>query len=196
MQLVFATNNAHKVAEVNAVLAAQGAAFPYTVVPMRDIGHTTDLPETHETLVENAIEKAEFLYKTYSCACFSEDAGLEIDALDGEPGVHTAHYSGSRDPLSNINLVLQKMGATKQRTARFRAVICLIVAGERHVFEGVCEGNIAETPSGTGGFGYDPIFQPLGYDQVFAELPPSVKTEISHRARAMKQLMAFLSERA
>jgi XTP/dITP diphosphohydrolase len=192
-QLIFATNNAHKVEEVNHVLATQGDLMhQFQVVPMREIGHTTDLPETHETILENAIEKADFLHATYNCACFSEDSGLEIDALNGEPGVHTAHYSGSRDPLSNIGLVLEKMGDTDQRTARFRTVICLILDGEKHVFEGICEGTITRQMVGTGGFGYDPIFQPDGYAATFAELSPSVKSEISHRARAMKGLIAFL----
>ena len=129
-QLVFATNNPHKVQEVNQILEnTEGGTLleKFNIVTMSAIGHTTDLPETHETIIENAIEKAQFLHKTYNISCFSEDTGLEIDALNGKPGVHTAHYSGSRDPRSNINLVLKQMGETLHRTARFRTIICLIL---------------------------------------------------------------------
>ena len=156
------------------------------------VGHTTDLPETHDTIVENAIEKAEFLYKNYGKSCFSEDTGLEIDALNGKPGVHTAHYSSSRDPQPNIALVLKNMGDTDARTARFRTVICLILDGEQHLFEGICEGTIRKKPSGTEGFGYDPIFQPEGYETTFAEMNNAEKGRISHRGRAMVKLLDFL----
>ena len=194
MTLVFATNNPHKVAEVNDVL--RGANLNgIEVVTMKIIGHITDLPETHETILENAQEKAEYLHKQYAVACFSEDTGLEIDALDGEPGVHTAHYSGSRDPADNIAKVLSLMGETDVRTARFRTIIYLILrGGEAHIFEGICEGTIRRTPSGNGGFGYDPIFEPAGYDKTFAELPMSVKSTISHRGLATEKLIAFLKE--
>ena len=200
MTLVFATNNPHKVAEVNDVL--RGANLQgIEVVTMNSIGHTTDLPETHETILENAIEKAEFLYNQYGVACFSEDTGLEIDFLNGEPGVHTAHYSGSRNPADNIAKVLTLMGDTPTRTARFRTIIVLIrphpdsseKGGEKHIFEGICEGKIRNTSAGEGGFGYDPIFEPDGYDKTFAELPMSVKSEISHRGRATAKLIHFLT---
>lgn len=191
MTLVFATNNPHKVAEVNDVL--RGADLKgIEVVTMKTIGHTTDLPETHETILENALEKAQFLHENYSISCFSEDTGLEIDFLNGEPGVHTAHYSGSRNPADNIQKVLSLMGNTHIRTARFRTIIALILRGEHHIFEGICEGTIRFEPVGEGGFGYDPIFQPLGYDKTFAELPMSVKSEISHRGLATAKLIAFL----
>ena len=201
MTLVFATNNPHKVAEVNDVL--RGANLNgIEVVTMKTIGHTTDLPETHETILENAQEKAEYLYKQYAVACFSEDTGLEIDALNGEPGVHTAHYSGTRNPTDNIAKVLSLMSETDVRTARFRTIIYLILTcpenigrgGEAHIFEGICEGIIRRTPSGDGGFGYDPIFEPLGYDKTFAELPMSVKSAISHRGLATEKLIAFLTQ--
>jgi XTP/dITP diphosphohydrolase len=192
MTLVFATNNPHKVAEVNDVL--RGADLQnIEVVTMKEIGHTTDLPETHETILENAIEKAEYLYQNYNVACFSEDTGLEIDCLNGEPGVHTAHYSGTRNPADNIAKVLDLMGETEVRKARFRTIILLILwGGEQHIFEGICEGTIRKTPSGDGGFGYDPIFEPTGYDKTFAELPMSVKSEISHRGKATAKLIEFL----
>jgi XTP/dITP diphosphohydrolase len=193
MTLVFATNNPHKVAEVNDVL--RGASLNgIEVVTMGTIGHTTDLPETHETILENAQEKAEFLHQQYGVACFSEDTGLEIDFLNGEPGVHTAHYSGSRNPVDNIAKVLGLMRDTDVRTARFRTIIYLILRGsEYHIFEGICEGKIRKEPSGEGGFGYDPIFEPLGYDKTFAELPMSVKSAISHRGLATEKLIAFLN---
>ena len=171
------------------------------VVTKKAIGHTTDLPETHETILENALEKAEFLHQKYQVACFSEDTGLEIDFLNGEPGVHTAHYSGTRNPADNIAKVLNLMGDTTLRTARFRTIIVLILmehpdtvgrGGEQHIFESICEGKIRQEPSGEGGFGYDPIFEPSGYDKTFAELPMSVKSEISHRGRATAKLIAFL----
>ena len=192
MTLVFANNNPNKVAEVNDVL--RGADLQgIEVMTMNSIGHTTDLPETHETILENALEKAVFLNQNYAVSCFSEDTGLEIDFLNGEPGVHTAHYSGSRNPADNIAKVLALMGDTNLRTARFRTIIALILrGGEKHIFEGICEGTIRRTAAGEGGFGYDPIFEPSGYDKTFAELPMSVKSEISHRGRATAKLIAFL----
>ena len=198
-KIVFATNNAHKVREINEILRtltpnSRGGVHidGFEIVPMIMVGHTTDLPETHETILENAIEKAVYLFEHYKVDCFSEDTGLEIDALAGKPGVHTAHYSGSRDPQSNIDLVLKQMGDAAIRTARFRTVICLIFNGEKYFFEGVCEGKIAQKPSGTEGFGYDPIFHPNGYDSTFAEMDGTIKSQISHRALATQKLIEFL----
>ncbi len=191
MQLVFATNNLHKVIEINQILRGVDLNN-FEVVTMKEIGHTTDLPETHETILENAIEKAVFLNKHYYVSCFSEDTGLEIDALNGKPGVHTAHYSGSRDPKRNIDCVLNEMGETTHRSARFRTIICLILNGQQHIFEGICEGTIRFEPSGSQGFGYDPIFQPDGYDKTFAELPFDIKNKISHRGKATQKLIDFL----
>lgn len=190
LQLVFATANAHKVREINDVLKEETV---FTIVSKLDVGCTEELPETTGTIRGNAIEKAEFLFKNYHVDCFSEDTGLEIDALNGAPGVDTAFYSGSRDAVQNMSLVLSQMGDTPHRSARFRTVIALIKNGECHVFEGICEGTIrTEIANGTEGFGYDPIFQPNGYDQTFAELGAAVKNEISHRARATRALIAFL----
>lgn len=189
--LIFATNNAHKVSEINDVLRGVNLDN-FEIKTMGSMGHTADLPETHETIIENAIEKAEFLNQTYQIDCFSEDSGLEIDFLNGKPGVHTAHYSGSRDPQQNIDLVLKQMGDTTQRSARFRTVICLIFNGNQRIFEGVCEGAITFKPIGTEGFGYDPIFIPQGYDLTFAEMEASVKSQISHRAKATQKLLEFL----
>ena len=192
MQLILATNNAHKVLEINEILRGVNLDT-IEVSTMKDaVGHTTDLPETHETIIENAVEKAEFLYETYGKSCFSEDTGLEIDALDGKPGVHTAHYSGSRNPQDNIALVLKNMGDTDLRTARFRTIICLILDGQQHLFEGICEGTIRKNPSGTEGFGYDPIFQSEGYATTFAEMDNALKGQISHRGKATRKLLDFL----
>jgi XTP/dITP diphosphohydrolase len=197
MTLVFATGNAHKVKEVNDVLAKENViqikGENVTVVSMKDIGCYDDIPETTGTIKGNALQKAHYLYQKYDMDCFSEDTGLEIDALNGEPGVDTAHYSGSRDADKNIAFVLSKMGDTDKRTARFRTVIALVLNGETHVFEGVCEGTIrSEKSSGQEGFGYDPIFQPEGYDKTFAELGSDIKNTISHRARATNLLLTFL----
>lgn len=186
--LVFATNNAQKVKEVNDVL---GSAFE--IVSLQAIGCKEELPETHETIPENALEKARYVYKNYNIDCFSEDSGLEIDALGGEPGVHTAHYSGTRDVNSNIGLVLEKMAGQDNRQARFRTIIALIIKGQEYLFEGVAEGTILHEKRGTGGFGYDPIFVPQGYDKSFAELSSEVKSTISHRAKATRQLIEFLN---
>lgn len=192
MQLILATNNPHKVLEINEILRGSNLGNIEVSTMKNAVGHTTDLPETHETIVENAIEKAEFLYKTYGKSCFSEDTGLEIDALGGKPGVHTAHFSGSRDPQANIDFVLHYMGDTDFRAARFRTIICLILDGEQHLFEGVCEGTIRKKPAGTEGFGYDPIFQPEGYKTTFAEMTNAEKGRISHRGRATAKLLDFL----
>jgi XTP/dITP diphosphohydrolase len=192
MKLILATNNPHKVLEINEILRGSNLGNIEVSTMKNAVGHTTDLPETHETIVENAIEKAEFLYKMYGKSCFSEDTGLEIDALDGKPGVHTAHYSGSRDPQENIALVLKNMSRSRKRTARFRTIICLILDGEQHLFEGICEGTIRKKPSGTEGFGYDPIFQPEGYDTTFAEMDNATKGRISHRGKATVKLLDFL----
>lgn len=192
MKLVFATNNAHKVKEVNEVFQ-EANIEGIEVVTMREIGHTDDLPETTRTIEGNSLQKASFLYEKYGVDCFSEDTGLEIDALNGEPGVDTAHYSGSRDADKNITFVLNKMQGFEKRSARFRTVITLILNKKTHVFEGICEGNIRlEKAAGTEGFGYDPIFEPLGFDKTFSQLPPSVKNKISHRGKATTLLIDFL----
>lgn len=160
---------------------------------MRDIGQTDDLPETQPTIKGNAQQKANYLYEKFKCDCFSEDTGLEIDALNGEPGVKTARYAGeNKNTQDNINLVLQKLSNQEQRTARFRTVITLILGGVSYDFEGICEGKIRRDGSGEGGFGYDPIFQPEGYTCSFAEMASSEKNKISHRGKAMKQLIEFL----
>ncbi len=190
MRIVFATNNLHKIQEINAIL---GAAIQ--IVGLRDIGCSEALPETQDTLSGNALQKARYVAEHYGVDCFSEDTGLEIEALHGAPGVDTAHYAGpARDPQANMQLVLQQLQGNAHRAAQFRTVIALYLQGEEHLFEGVVRGQIAVAPRGQGGFGYDPIFIPAGYTQTFAELPADVKNRISHRAKAAQALAVFLSE--
>ena len=194
LKLVFATGNAHKIAEVNHILRGVEGL---TVVSKNDIGCLEELPETTGTIPGNALQKAHYLYEKYGVDCFSEDTGLEIEALDGAPGVDTAHYSGSRDAQKNIARVLADMGTTPQRTARFRTVIALILNGQTHVFEGICAGHIRyEAVPVANSFGYDPIFQPDGFDTTFAEMSADDKAAVSHRGHAMRQLLAFLAEYA
>lgn len=190
--LVFATRNVNKVTELNAQVEGL-----FHMVTLDDIGHCEELAEDFETLEENARQKAVFIFEKYGFNCFSEDTGLEINVLDGRPGVHTAHYSGSRDNLQNIQKVLSEMKGKSERSARFRTVIYLILDGKHHSFEGIVRGRIAEQVSeGTQGFGYDPIFIPEGFDQTFADLPLETKKNISHRARAVRQLIDFLMGKA
>ena len=190
-KLVFATGSPNKIREAREILKGK-----YEIVPMQDIGCFEDIPETSPTLEGNALQKARYLKTHYKVDCFSEDTGLEIEALNGEPGVLTARYAGvSRDADQNMSLVLQKLQHEKNRSARFRTVIALIINTEEFIFEGIVEGRIAHKKSGSGGFGYDPIFIPDGYEQTFAVLPATVKHQISHRARAMAKLTAFLEER-
>lgn len=187
--LVFATNNPNKIAEIKGQLGNT-----YTFRSLKDIGCTEDIPETTGTIPGNARQKARFVKDNYGHDCFSEDTGLEIDALDGEPGVDTAHYAGpQRSAEDNNNKVLEKLVDEPIRSARFRTVICLIKDGEEHLFEGICEGYIATQPYGTDGFGYDPIFHPKeGDGRTFAEMTGAEKRALSHRARAMAKLQAFL----
>jgi XTP/dITP diphosphohydrolase len=187
-KLIFATQNANKVKEVNAQI--EGIL---EVRSLLDIGHTAELAEDFETLEENAKQKATFIFDTYQVNCFSEDTGLEIAALGGKPGVHTAHYSGSRNADENIALVISQLDGVGERQAQFRTVIYLIIDGKHYSFEGIVRGKIAlEKSKGAEGFGYDPIFIPDGYDETFADLPIEIKKTISHRAKAMKQLLDFL----
>ncbi len=186
--IVIATNNPNKIREIHEVL--DGA---FEVKGLKDIGCHEELPETTGTIPGNAIQKATYVFEHYGVDCFSEDTGLEINALDGLPGVDTAHYAGpERDALANMNLVLQQLQGREDRSARFRTVIALILNGQLHTFEGVAEGRIAQERSGKEGFGYDPVFIPEGYMQTFAELPREVKNTISHRSKATAKLKAFL----
>jgi XTP/dITP diphosphohydrolase len=190
--LIFATNNAHKVQEVSQILEGQ-----FDIKTMREIGCEEDIPETADTLEGNAWLKAHYLKERYGHDCFSEDTGLEVHALDGAPGVHTARYAGDqRDPNDNIALLLRNLEDKSDRSAQFRTIIALILDGKEYTFEGICPGSIATSKSGQGGFGYDPIFIPDGYTQTFAELGDDVKNQISHRAIATNKLRDFLLQRS
>jgi len=193
MKIVFATNNAHKLAEVRQILGQQ-----FQVVGLADIGCTEDIPETADTLEGNALQKAHYVKEHYGFDCFADDTGLEVEALGGAPGVHTARYAelaGEGDSHSsdaNMRLLLRKLEKYNNRNARFRTVIALLYQGEEYLFEGVCEGTILTERHGTEGFGYDPVFQPKGYDRCFAQMTADEKNAISHRGRATQKLAEFL----
>lgn len=188
-QLVFATNNQHKTNEVRTLLSGQ-----YEVLNLKDIGCTVDIPETAATFAGNAELKTGYVVENFKLDCFADDSGLEVEALNNEPGIFSARYAGERGDLANLQLVLQKMEGQQNRKARFRTVVSLIQQGEKFIFEGVVTGTLRESATGTSGFGYDPIFQPDGFDQTFAEMDMAQKNEISHRGIAMRKLIAFLKE--
>lgn len=190
MKIVFATNNKHKLEEIEDILGKD-----FEIVSLAEIGCHEDIPETGLTLEENARQKSTYIVEHYNHDCFADDTGLEVDALNGEPGVYSARYAEGTDHDSEANMrkLLSKMSNVKDRTARFRTVISLIINGVEHQFEGRVEGRIATEKHGTEGFGYDPIFIPEGYDKSFAELGEEVKNQISHRARAVKKLAEYLS---
>ena len=187
--LVFATNNQHKLDEVQEMVGSN-----FKLKSLKDIGCVADIPETGITFEENASQKSRYIHDHFQVDCFSDDSGLEVDALHGEPGVYSAHYSGYRDTEANMQLVLDKLGDNKNRTARFRCVISLILDDQEYFFEGSVEGSIATERSGKAGFGYDPIFKPEGYDRTFSEMTGEEKNKISHRGKAMAKLVAFLSK--
>ena len=190
MKLLFATNNAHKLAEVQAVL---GDAFCLTTP--RACGITEEIPETAPTLEGNALQKARFVNTRTGCDCFADDTGLEVDALGGAPGVRSARYAtDGHDFGANNRLLLRNLEGVDDRRAHFRTVIALILNGREYTFEGRVDGHIARTPSGAGGFGYDPLFVPEGYECTFAEMTAEQKNAISHRGRAVAKLVEFLSE--
>ena len=190
MKIVFATNNKHKLEEIKDILGKD-----FEIVSLAEIGCHEDIPETGLTLEENARQKSTYIVEHYNHDCFADDTGLEVDALNGEPGVHSARYAEGTDHDSEANMrkLLSKMSNVKERTARFRTVISLIINGVEHQFEGRVEGRIATEKHGKEGFGDDPIFIPEGYDKSFAELGEEVKNQISHRARAVKKLAEYLS---
>lgn len=191
MKLVFATNNAHKLAEVQAVL---GDA--YTLLTPRDCGITEEIPETQPTLEGNASQKAHYLFDRTELDCFADDTGLEVEALDGAPGVHSARYAtDGHDFAANNRLLLRNLEGRQNRRARFRTVISLLLNGEEHRFEGVVEGQIIARETGHEGFGYDPLFVPDGFDKTFAQMTTEEKNTVSHRARAVRKLVEFLHAR-
>jgi XTP/dITP diphosphohydrolase len=186
--LVFATHNANKAKEVRALLAAS-----YRILTLDDIGCDIDIPETGKTFAENAGLKTRFLREQFKLDSFGDDSGLEVEALNQEPGIFSARYSGRGD-VANYELVLEKLKGKGNRKARFRTVISLLLSGEEHLFEGTLPGVITEVPVGSYGFGYDPIFIPEGFDFTLAEMTMVQKNEISHRAIAMRKLIKFLGE--
>jgi XTP/dITP diphosphohydrolase len=187
-KLVFSTNNEHKLEEVRAKIGKY-----YQVLSLKDLGDNTDIPETGDTLEENAMIKADYLWKTYGYNCIADDTGLEVEALNNAPGVYSARYAGEhKSSEDNVTKLLHELEGKENRKARFRTVIALIIDGKRYLFEGKVEGTITTSPRGTSGFGYDPVFQPEGYNKTFAELTLDDKNEISHRAKAVDQLVLFL----
>lgn len=190
-KLVFATNNAHKLEEVRAIL---GNAVE--VLSLKDIGCSADIPETAETLEGNAALKAEYIYKNYGMDCFADDTGLEVEALGGAPGVYSARYAGGdgHDSEANMKKLLAELAGEKNRKAQFRTAICLIEDGKEYLFEGIVKGAIIEEKRGGSGFGYDPVFIPEGYTETFAEMGADEKNKISHRARAVQRLCAYLKQ--
>lgn len=191
MKLNFATNNKHKLQEVREVL---GDSF--RVESLQSLGINEDIPEDQQTLEGNAMQKARFLYDRTGEDCFADDTGLEVEALNGAPGVYSARYAGeSKNSLDNMALLLKNMEGVKNRKARFRTVIALILNGKEYLFEGVVNGVITEQPRGTAGFGYDPLFVPDGYTTTFAEMDSEAKNAISHRGLAVEKLAAFLLKR-
>ena len=215
MKIVFATNNQHKLSEIRSILGDS-----LEVLSLKDIGCDVDIPETGTTLEENALQKAQYVYDHYHIDCFADDTGLEVDALNGAPGVYSARYAAlpdnpvksgnaglvSHDSEANMTRLLYELGNNNNRKARFRTVIALIELEDDEstefplhfnntkFFEGIVEGQITRERHGDEGFGYDPIFQPDGYEQTFAELGMEIKNRISHRARAVEKLVRYLSE--
>jgi len=186
-ELVFATNNRHKVEEIQSILGSQ-----FKILTLTDIGCMVDIPETGNSFEENATLKSSYVTEHYRLDCFADDSGLEIEALNNEPGIYSARYSGIKDDKINMELVLQKMEGLTNRKARFKTVISLMKNGKNILFEGMINGTIRQVPAGDQGFGYDPVFEPLGYTVTFAQMSRSEKNRISHRAIATQKLIAFL----
>lgn len=187
-KLVFATNNAHKLSEVRAILAPE-----YEIISLAELNCFDDIPETATTLEGNALLKANFIFEKFGVDCFADDTGLEVEALNDEPGVFSARYAGeNNDSKANMQKLLQNLGSNTNRKACFRTVIALILDGKKQFFEGRIDGHISLEQQGSAGFGYDPIFIPNGYKQSFAELGSNEKNKISHRALAVKKLVKYL----
>lgn len=195
MKIVFATNNKNKLSEIRDILGSD-----FEIVSLQDIGCHADIPETGSTLEENAMQKARYIYDNYNMSVFADDTGLEVDALGGAPGIYSARYAGGEghDSEANMTKLLGELGENNNRKARFRTAIALILKEDGNgnitekLFEGIVRGEIIKKRRGGEGFGYDPIFQPEGYDRTFAELGPDVKNKISHRARAVARLVEYL----
>lgn len=189
-KFVFATNNAHKLEEVTAILGNK-----IELLSMKDINCHADIPETADTLEGNALLKARYIVENYQLDCFADDTGLEVEALNGAPGVYSARYAGdAHNSEANMKKLLQDMEGIENRKAQFRTVFALIINGKEHLFEGIVKGEITKHRHGTSGFGYDPVFIPEGYTQTYAEMGNELKNKISHRALATNKLCNFLSK--
>ena len=189
MELIMATQNKHKVEEINALLPPS-----FKVKTLDEIGCLEEIPETQETLEGNALQKARYVAEKYGVNCFADDTGLEIEALNGAPGVYSARYAGpAKDSDQNMNLVMEQMNGVRNRKAQFRTVIALIIDGKETCFQGEVKGEIRHEKSGMKGFGYDPIFQPDGFKQTFSEITMDEKNAISHRGKAVRKLVEYLS---
>ncbi|MBC8321776.1 MAG: non-canonical purine NTP diphosphatase [Bacteroidetes bacterium] len=189
-KIVFATNNKHKLIEIRSIIKDK-----FKVLSLSDIGFDNDIPETGNSFAENASIKSQTIYKQFKLDCFSDDTGLEIDALDGKPGVYSARYAGEKSTYEeNVNKILLVLKGNKNRKAEFSTVISLILDGKEFQFEGRVPGQITTEKRGKSGFGYDPVFQPDGFDITFAEMSADTKNKMSHRGKAVKKLIAFLNE--
>ena len=189
-KFVFATNNAHKLEEVTAILGDK-----IELLSMKDIHCSADIPETADTLEGNALLKARYIFENYNMDCFADDTGLEVEALNGAPGVYSARYAGdAHNSEANMRKLLQDMEGIENRKAQFRTVFALIINGKEHLFEGIVKGEITKHRCGSSGFGYDPVFIPEGYTQTYAEMGNTLKNKISHRALATNKLCNFLSK--
>lgn len=189
MELVFATNNQHKLEELQALLGSK-----IRLLSLNDIGCSDEIPEEQPTLEGNASQKAFYVFNKFGFNCFADDTGLEIEALNGEPGVYSARYAGEeKNPQANMNKVLRLMEKINNRKARFRTVISLVVDGKEVQFEGVADGEILTEKQGDKGFGYDPLFKPAGFQKTFAEMNMTEKNSISHRGRAVEKLVNYLN---
>ena len=187
-KIIFATNNGHKADEIRAMLPGD-----FEIVTLKDAGLNIDIPEPHDTLEENACEKSTTIYELTGQDCFGEDTGLEVEALNGEPGVKSARYAGEhRDFDANIHKLLDNLKGKSSRKARFRTVVSLMLGGKEHRFEGICNGTIIENSRGSDGFGYDPVFVPENESRTFAEMTLDEKNQYSHRSKAVSQLIQFL----
>lgn len=187
-KICFATNNQHKLEEVRQLLQSK-----FEIVSLQEIGCFDELPETQNTLEGNSLQKADFVFKKFGVPCFADDTGLEVEALRGAPGVHSAHYAGSqRDGNANMDLLLKNLHGEDNRSAQFRTIISLLEFDGSHTFEGIVRGKILTAKKGSLGFGYDPVFQPEGYDRTFAEMSMDEKNKLSHRGRAIQKLITFL----
>lgn len=191
MKIVFATNNAHKLREVQ-----QTVGDKFEIVSLRECGVVEDIPENEPTLEGNALAKARYIYSRTGLSCFADDTGLEVDALGGEPGVRSARYAtDGHDDEANKRLLLERMEGKENRGAQFRTAMALILDGEEYLFEGVVRGEILTQECGDGGFGYDPLFAPEGHSESFAEMSAEEKNTISHRGRAVRKLAEFLNNK-